>query len=45
MVAKFGPEVNLAEAESMTFIRENTTIPVPEILEAYVQDGDNYIIT
>jgi serine/threonine protein kinase len=44
IVAKFGPEVNLAEAEAMAFIRENSTIPVPEILEAYGQDGDNYII-
>jgi Phosphotransferase enzyme family len=44
IVAKFGREVNLAEAESMTFIRDNTTIPVPEVLDVYSQDGANHII-
>jgi aminoglycoside phosphotransferase (APT) family kinase protein len=44
IVAKFGHEVNLAEAESMTFIRDNTTIPVPEVLAVYSQDGANHII-
>lgn len=28
----------------MMFIRENTTIPVPDIIDAYGQDGKNYII-
>ena len=44
MVVKFGPEVVLAEAESITYIRNSTTIPVPKILDAYNKDGNNYII-
>jgi aminoglycoside phosphotransferase (APT) family kinase protein len=34
----------LDDAESIMFIRENTTIPVPEILDTYHEDGKNYIV-
>jgi serine/threonine protein kinase len=44
VVVKFGPKVILAEAEAVMYIRNNTTIPVPKILDAYSKDGSNYII-
>jgi hypothetical protein len=44
MVVKFGAEVILAEAESLMYIRKNTTIPVPKILDEYNKDGCNYIV-
>jgi aminoglycoside phosphotransferase (APT) family kinase protein len=44
LVIKFGPKVILAEAEAVMYIRNNTTIPVPKILDAYSKDGNNYII-
>ena len=43
-VVKYGSKVVLAEAEAMIFVRDNTTVPVPEILNAYNEDGTNYII-
>lgn len=44
IVVKYGEEVNLAEAEAMMFLRLNTTVPVPEILDTYTQDGENFIV-
>jgi hypothetical protein len=44
VVVKFGSDVNLDDAESMMLVRENTTIPVPEILDTYHEDGKNYIV-
>jgi serine/threonine protein kinase len=44
VVVKFGSKVGLDEVESMMFIRENTAVSVPKILDAYSQDGKNYII-
>ena len=44
IVAKFGPDVDLTEADTISFIRGHTEIPVPKILNAYSQDGKNYII-
>lgn len=43
-VAKFGPEVNLTEADAVMYIRNNTTIPVPMIFDAFNKDGKNYIV-
>lgn len=43
-VSKYGKRVNLNEAETIKFIKENTTIPVPNILEYYTKDGKNYIV-
>jgi hypothetical protein len=39
LVVKLGPKVILAEAEAVMYIRNNTTIPVPKILDAYSKDG------
>jgi hypothetical protein len=44
IVAKFGPDVDLTEADTISFIRGHTDIPVPKILNAYSHDGKNYII-
>jgi tRNA A-37 threonylcarbamoyl transferase component Bud32 len=44
MVVKFGPEVNLTEADAIMYIRDNTTIPVPRIFDAFKKDGKNYIV-
>jgi hypothetical protein len=44
IIVKFGPRVDLAKAEALLFVRENTSIPVPKILDTYSQDGKNYII-
>lgn len=44
MVAKFGPDVDLTEAHAISFIRDHSEIPVPKILNAYSQDGKNYIV-
>ena len=41
-VVKFGDGVRMAEAASMRLVREKTSIPVPEVLDAYVQDGNKY---
>lgn len=44
LVVKFGPGIDLTEAQTMMFIRDNTTIPVPRILDAYHEDGSNYMV-
>lgn len=44
MVVKLGPDVHMAEAISMKFIRDHTTIPVPKVLNTYERDGYRYII-
>jgi hypothetical protein len=43
-VVKLGPDINMAEAESMKFIQNNTTIPVPRVLKAYTKEGCGYIL-
>jgi len=32
---KFGPDVRLAEAEAMEYVRQNTTIPIPKVHHAF----------
>jgi aminoglycoside phosphotransferase len=44
ILAKFGPDLNIAEAESMRFIHKHTSIPVPQVLNAYEKDGCRYIL-
>lgn len=44
LLAEIGPGANLTEADTISFIRGNTDIPVPKVLNAYRQDGKNYII-
>jgi hypothetical protein len=43
-VAKFGPELDITEAESMRFIWNHTALPVPQVLNAYEKDGYGYIL-
>jgi serine/threonine protein kinase len=43
-VAKLGPGLDITEAESMRFIRNNTALPVPQVLNAYEEDGYGYIL-
>lgn len=42
-IIKFGRYVNFGEARAMRFIKESTSIPVPEVFETYVIDGVNHI--
>ena len=44
VVAKIGPDVDMTEAESMNFVRERSSIPVPKVLQTYEQEGSGYII-
>lgn len=44
IIIKYGPSVNFSEAESMIFIKNNTNIPVPNILDIYVHNNENYIV-
>jgi serine/threonine protein kinase len=46
IVVKLGPDVHMAEAEadSMKFIHDHTTIPVPKMLGAYEKNGYRYIV-
>jgi aminoglycoside phosphotransferase len=43
-VVKLGPNIEMTEAESMKFIRNNTTIPVPRVLKAYTKEECGYIV-
>lgn len=44
MLVKTGSDVRLAEAATMRFIAENTSIPVPKVLSAFVRNGAAYIV-
>lgn len=44
MLVKTGSDVRLAEAATMRFIAENTSIPVPKVLSAFVRKGAAYIV-
>lgn len=39
-VVKFGDAVRMAEAAALRFVRQRTSIPVPEVFDAYVPDGN-----
>lgn len=45
-VVKAGDVVRMAEAEAMRFVREKTSVTVPEVFNAYVDNnnGQGYII-
>lgn len=43
-IVKFGGSVRLAEAEAMHMIAEQTSIPVPRVIGAYLLEGICYII-
>lgn len=44
-LVKFGTRPSLREAETMKFVRDHTSIPVPRVYDAYTDDeGDGYII-
>lgn len=42
-VVKTGRVVRMAEAETMRFVSANTTIPVPKVHNAYVDDSSGYV--
>lgn len=42
-IAKTGDSVRLAEAEAMNYIRGNTSIPVPEVYNAYRDDASGHV--
>ncbi|KAJ5782403.1 hypothetical protein N7457_004177 [Penicillium paradoxum] len=41
---KYGSRIDLSEASAMLFISENTSIPVPKVLCAFVHSGCTYIV-
>ena len=42
-ILKAGPTVKESEAEAARFVALQTSIPVPEVFESYVEDGNGYI--
>lgn len=42
-ILKAGSFVSMSEAEAMRFISKNTTVPVPQVHDAHVEDGVGYI--
>ena len=42
-ILKIGKD-NPNEAETMKFVRENTTLPVPEVIDYWTYDGKTYIL-
>lgn len=44
MLVKTGSDVRLAEAATMKFIAENTSIPVPKVLSAFARKGAAFIV-
>ena len=43
-ILKVGSGVKRSEAEAMRFVSSNTSIPVPTVYDAYVREGNSYII-
>lgn len=43
-ILKAAVGLKMSEAEAMRFVSRNTTIPVPEVFGAYVEDGVGYIL-
>ncbi|KAK9762581.1 anthranilate synthase / indole-3-glycerol phosphate synthase [Basidiobolus ranarum] len=43
-IVKYGHNVTLEEARTIKFIKEHTSIPVPEIYDYYTDNGSNYIV-
>lgn len=43
-VVKTADSVRMTEAETMRFVRANTTIPVPEVRNAYVDDSNGHAV-
>ncbi|KXT02489.1 hypothetical protein AC578_4183 [Pseudocercospora eumusae] len=43
-IIKAGPSVKMSEAEAMRFVALHTSIPVPEVQEAYNKNGCGYIV-
>lgn len=41
-IAKTGDGVNMSEAASLRYVRERTSVPVPEVLESYVHPETGY---
>ena len=42
-VVKTGDDIRMAEAATMRFVRENTMLPVPEVLDAYVDAESSHV--
>ena len=43
IIVKYGANIDLKEAESISFVSRNTNIPVPNVLGTYTHDSKNYI--
>ncbi|KAM3414561.1 hypothetical protein BST61_g9720 [Cercospora zeina] len=43
-ILKAGTSVEMSEAEAMRFVASHTTMPVPQVIDAYVKDGNGYIL-
>ena len=44
VLVKAGDGVRLAEAASLRFVREKTSLPVPEVFDAYVDEGSGHAV-
>ena len=42
-VVKSGQSVRMSEAETMKFVRERTTIPIPQVLDAYTDEQSGMV--
>src|SRR5277367_6558940 len=43
IVVKYGKNIDLNKAKSISFVAQNTAIPVPKILRTYTHQSKNYI--
>jgi hypothetical protein len=43
-VVKLAPDLDMNEVDNLGFVRSNTTLPVPKILNAYEKGGFRYIL-
>jgi aminoglycoside phosphotransferase len=44
VVVKYGPRVQMTEADSLAFVGINTTQPIPKLLGAYIHNDITYIV-
>lgn len=43
-IMKAGSNVKMSEAEAMRYVALHTSVPVPDVREAYIKDGCGYIV-
>jgi hypothetical protein len=43
-VVKYGPRVEMTEADSLAFVSAHTTLPVPKLVGSYIHNDITYIV-